>query len=144
MAYKLEVCTVDDAAALARNNMSAFWTDPTWILLWDVPLEHIIAACTERMPWNLLRDRDTRRQLKAVDEQGALVGYARWIVPDDRKGSMWLAGRVADVPKEVEQKYVEQSGKAAWNPRDLGGIDGPVVKRIEELTHGKEYMSMCT
>ncbi|KFZ23113.1 hypothetical protein V502_02409 [Pseudogymnoascus sp. VKM F-4520 (FW-2644)] len=42
--YKIEGCTVNDAAGLARNNKPAYWTDPTWVLNWeDRRLEDIIA-----------------------------------------------------------------------------------------------------
>lgn len=32
-AYRLELCSVENSVALASNNMSAFWTDPTWPLI---------------------------------------------------------------------------------------------------------------
>ncbi|KAE8140682.1 hypothetical protein BDV38DRAFT_279659 [Aspergillus pseudotamarii] len=50
--WKIEPCSVADAPALAYNDMSAFWEDPTWIL-------------------------EVRHQ-NAVDPlTGELVGYAR-------------------------------------------------------------------
>jgi hypothetical protein len=55
--YKIEGCTVNDAVGLARNNMSAWWTDPTWVLLWpNRTTEDVIAQCTKRIPRNLLDD----------------------------------------------------------------------------------------
>lgn len=80
-------CAVSDGADLARNNMSAFWEDPTWKLLWPkfMAKEFIIEQCSKRVPRNLLQERSTLRHQKAVDpETGALMGYARWVLPQGR------------------------------------------------------------
>ncbi|OGM45515.1 hypothetical protein ABOM_006474 [Aspergillus bombycis] len=64
--------------------MSAFWEDPTWILLWpkEVTLEFLIEQCTKRYPNILQRARQEVRHQKATDLlTGDLVGYARWILP---------------------------------------------------------------
>jgi hypothetical protein len=84
MSYQIQVCTFSDAEALANNNVSAFWEDATWRLVWtrpghaEVPKEDLIRAAGLRMRNNLIMDRDARRHVKAVDGNGEIVGYARW------------------------------------------------------------------
>lgn len=52
--YRLELCTVEDSVALASNNMSTFWTDPTWPLIWvPKPLDYVISQAALRMPATL-------------------------------------------------------------------------------------------
>jgi hypothetical protein len=91
--WKIEHRTVADAAALVRSNMAAFWEDPTWIVLWpkDIILDFLIEQSTKRQALNLLRLREVTRHEKAVDLiAGAVVGYARWILPCECRG--WKAG----------------------------------------------------
>ncbi len=83
--WKIEPVVLADGPALGRNNMSAFWEDPSWILVWPTgtELDLLIDSATKRVPRNLLSDRAVLRHQKAVDPRtGALVGYARWRLPD--------------------------------------------------------------
>jgi hypothetical protein len=141
--YRVEGCTVLDAAGLAQNNMSAFWTDPTWILVWEKgrTLESIIEACTKRMPNNLLNDRAHKRHLKAVDtETGAIVGYARFLVPDRLAGD-WLEAQTPDVSETDKKKFDELFATADWTfRRGTGNIDEPVHPIMEKYKSRKEYM----
>ncbi|KAL0933810.1 acetyltransferase [Colletotrichum truncatum] len=134
--WKIEPCTLADAPALARNNISGFWTDPNWILLWpkDIKLEFLIEQVTKRIPNNLIRDRETLRHFKAVDpESGALVGYARWELPARcATAPEWADAQIAEV-SEVERKAIkERSDSAWWKPQFMDGIDdcGPEKERI--------------
>jgi hypothetical protein len=141
MSYTTQGCTVADGDALAENNMRAFATDPTWILLWNIPLDEIVASCKKRMPWNMLRNRETHRHIKAVNADGNLVGYARWILPESKKGS-WLCGTVPGVGKEETMRLMEMHRSAEWNlRRDMDVLDYPVHARVRELKKGKEYIS---
>ncbi|KAF3015347.1 hypothetical protein E8E14_010845 [Neopestalotiopsis sp. 37M] len=143
--YRVEGCTVLDAAGLAQNNMSAFWTDPTWILVWEKgrTLESIIEACTKRMPNNLLNDRAHKRHLKAVDtETGAIVGYARFLVPDRLAGD-WLKAQTPDVSETDKKKFDELFATADWTfRRGTGNIDEPVHPIMEKYKSRKEYMEL--
>lgn len=110
VAWEIRGCTVADAAALARNNISAFWDDPTWIQLWpeQVAQEFLIEQSTKRYPRNLLRDRATTRHQKTVNPvTGALVGYARWILPEGHSAAengepAWPEAQVPAVSGEEE------------------------------------------
>lgn len=140
--YKIECCTVDDAAALARNNMSAYYTDPTWILNWEKgrPLQDIIAECTKRTPTTLLRDRAQKRHQKVVDETGAVVGYARWILPDRLTGE-WLEAQTPAVSPSEEEEYMRLFCSARWTREaEVNSLGSPLEVIMERLMRGKEYL----
>lgn len=141
--YRIERCTVHDAAGLARNNMSAFWTDPTWILIWekDRTLESVIEACTLRMPNNLLNDRAHKRHLKAVEiETGTVVGYVRFLLPDRLSGE-WLDAQTPDVGPEDKMEFNKMTASADWTFRPgVGNIDEGVRPIMQKYMSRKEYM----
>jgi hypothetical protein len=140
--YKISGCTVSDAAALSRNNMSAYHTDPTWILNWEKgrPLEDLIAECTKRMPTALLRDRAQNRHQKAVDEAGAVVGYARWILPERLAGE-WLAAQTPAVGAADEREYLERFSSARWiRQTEVNSLGKAPEAIFGRLTSGKEYL----
>ncbi|OLN87166.1 hypothetical protein CCHL11_03630 [Colletotrichum chlorophyti] len=143
--WKIEPCTIADAPALARNNMSAFWTDPNWILLWpkDIELDFLIEQVTQRMPNNLLRDRAVLRHQKAVDPQtGDLVGYARWELPARYADAPeWADSQIADVSDEEREEFKRRSENAWWAPNFMEGIDdcGP---EKEKILAERDYISL--
>jgi hypothetical protein len=115
--WSIQKCSVGDGADLAYNNVSAFWTDPTWSTIWPkcVLPSFAIEQVRKRTPRNLLLERDRRRHQKAVDPAtGELVGYARWILPSSHAGDEWWPeAQVADVSAE-EKKAFEKEFEAAW------------------------------
>lgn len=151
--WDIKGCTVADAAALARNNMAAFWEDPTWSLVWpkDISLEFLIEQSTKRQACNLLRSREDTRHQKATDPAtGALVGYARWILPPSHVaavdgGPMWAEVQVPDVD-EAERKHHEQLAASAWwNPREeMNDIDAKNNLVKERILAEKPYISTYT
>jgi hypothetical protein len=59
----------------------------------------IISNAIDRVPWNLVTGRDTKRHQKAIDlETERVVGYARWCLPPDlaKRGDVWLEAQVAE------------------------------------------------
>ncbi|KAJ0158828.1 hypothetical protein CTA2_10838 [Colletotrichum tanaceti] len=76
--WKTEPCTLADVPALARDNMSAFWTDPNWVLLWP-KLDFLIEQVTEHMPSSPLGNRATMRHQKAVDPETGAVNKSKGI-----------------------------------------------------------------
>lgn len=141
--YEIEYCSVEDAAGLARNNMSAFWTDPSWILIWekDRALESIIEACTQRMPNNLLSDGAHKRHLKAVEvETGIVVGYARFLLPARLAGE-WLEARVPDVAADQKKEFDKLYARADWTFRpNVGDMDRDVGPIMDKHLGSKEYI----
>jgi hypothetical protein len=141
--YKIEGCTASDAAALARNNMSAYWTDSTWRLNFkNRTLDDIIEQCTKRVPMNLLSDRAQNRHQKVVDtETGAVLGYARWILPDRLTGE-WLGAQTPAVSAREEKEYQELHSSAVWIRREDGqpSLGKPLSDIMERLMSVKEYL----
>ena len=116
--YKLiPNCTVEDAAGLAKNNMTSFYGEPWWNMLWDIPLESIITMCTARTPNNLMRDRHVRRHQKVIDTStGQIVGYARWILPETHADG-WLEAQVPDASDEDKARFVAAFDAQPWRTR---------------------------
>jgi hypothetical protein len=150
MAYwKIESCTVADAPALARNNIAAFWEDPTWILLWpNVTQEFLIEQSARRQPRNLLHNREQTRHLKAVNpDTEAVVGYARWILPSGyyttRYGTPeWPDAQVPEVSDEEKKRYDELAESAWWEGRsDMNRIDDKNNRVMDSILAGKPYLS---
>ncbi|KAI0469234.1 acyl-CoA N-acyltransferase [Xylaria cf. heliscus] len=150
-AWKLERCTVDDAAALARNNMSAFWEDPTWILLWPegTTREFLIEQCAKRQARNMLRNREQTRHIKAVDpSSGKLVGYARWILPPGHTvrgdgAPEWEEGQVPDVSDDEKRRFEELALSARWDARSgVSGMDDKNYAVMNPILAEKPYIKL--
>ncbi|CZR58595.1 uncharacterized protein PAC_08487 [Phialocephala subalpina] len=152
MAYwKIEPCTVADGPALAHNNVSAFWEDPTWILSWpNITQEFLIEQSVKRQPRNLLRDREKTRHQKAVDPAtGAIVGYARWILPSGHftaeDGSPeWAEAQVADVSDDEKKQFKGLAESAWWNGRSgLDRLDDKNVEIMNSILAEKPYIKLA-
>lgn len=150
--YVIQGCTIQDAADVARNNMSSFWEDQNWRIVWKhSTLPRVIEACTARSPRNLLKDRAVLRHFKAVDpETGKFLGYARWKLPPgydkNEDGSpTWPEGQTPDVTPEERANIEEVADAAVWNPDDESDdLDAPITRRKIEYLARKEYLSKTT
>ena len=143
--YEVKVCTTEDGAGLARAQMSAFWHDNHWRTLWNgIPLEQVIEWSTSRIPHNLTTDRSHRRQLKAVDcETGEIVGYARFVVPDNMT-SMWKAAQVAEPTPADAKRFHQMWADSGWRPQDEGheSFSDPLKRKEDAIVKDKSYVSM--
>ena len=150
--FAVAPCTIEDGPALARNNMSAFWTDSTWVLIWrGKTLEYVIEQATRRTPHNLLDDPARRRHQKAIDTKtGALVGYLRWILPEKGPIStaaggpadMWLDAQVPAVNEERRREAEREFTAADWEYSHASDeLDAPMLAIKERLLKQKEYLS---
>jgi hypothetical protein len=154
--FLIKPCTVTDGPSIGRNNVHAFWTDKTWIQVWlGLTRDFVAEQAAKRGARNLLLDRAHRRHLQAVDATtGAVVGYARWVLPRDDGCSggdgdpchaAWTEARVPDVAAEVRQEADRECASSVWdvdaNPA-IDGIDAPIVALQEKLLSGKRYMGM--
>jgi len=144
MAYTLVPnCTVDDAAGLSRNNMSAFWQETWWNMLWvNRTLDDIVKSCTLRMPQNLLTERNIRRHQKVVNTAtGEIAGYARWIMPAPYETS-WLEAQTPDVSEEDQKLFQQRFSSAEWSTRDdLDALDEEMYKNMRENEPVGPYIS---
>lgn len=148
--YQLRACTVEDAHALARNNMSAFWTDENWVLIWKShrTLEQVIDISSKRQARNLLRDRVILRHQAAVDtETGKIVGYARWKLPpgyvtvQGTNEPQWPDAQVPDVSEAEREEFSKLAESADWCPSShMDALDEPVTKIKRELLAKKDYI----
>ena len=146
--YTISPCTIADGAALARNNMSAFWQDPNWVLMWrHTTLEQHILEVTKRVPRNLLNDRGTTRHQKAIDpETGRLLGYARWILPPSHATTAagepaWPEALCPAVGHEEETEIRRVADTANFNPTsDADQLDVPVGVIKREILQKKPYL----
>lgn len=144
-------CTTDDGPAIALNNISAFWTDPTWVLLWPgKTLDSVVSQAVRRMAHTLLIDPVHRRHEKAIDiVSGAVVGYVRWSLteagpqataPWDPE-NLWTAARVPAVDEERRLEAEREFTAADWNyDHALDELDGPMLEIKDRLLKKKNYL----
>lgn len=140
-------CTIADGPAIARNNIPAFWTDSTWVLMWPgKTCEYVTAQAARRMPATLLKDPAHVRHQKAVNAQsGAIVGYARWILPrlDDEIAARgrWTAARVPAVSEAQQREADRERDAADWEyDHALDDLDEQMLEVKRRLMDGKRYM----
>lgn len=141
--WTIENCTVEDAAALARNNGTAFWEEPMWKMMWpkDKSLEFIIESLAKILANRLISDRETTRHQKLVDlETGSLLGYSRWRFPEAT--TKWADAQVPNVDADQRQKIQEVAGSTWWEPReDLEPLDSKNNEVMEHILAEKPYIS---
>ncbi|MCJ1315549.1 hypothetical protein MMC15_000869 [Xylographa vitiligo] len=144
-------CTAADGPTLGRLNVRAFWTDPTWVLLWrGRTADDVARQGARRGARNLLTDRAHRRHQKAVDvRSGAAVGFARWVLPSAGAGAAavpdpdarWPDARVPAVGKEREEEAEREYAEADWSFDDgLAELDEPVAEMKDRLMGRKGYL----
>jgi hypothetical protein len=144
----LSPCTIEDSAALSRNNISAFWEDRTWGLSWrHTTLEQHIATTAKRYPRRLLNDRTNSRHQKAIDPKtGHLLGYARWLLPASHAiladgEPAWPEAIVPAVTPEEEAEVRRVAAATPWNPNNESDpLDAVMGKIRDEIVKGKLYM----
>ncbi|PWY72975.1 hypothetical protein BO70DRAFT_341983 [Aspergillus heteromorphus CBS 117.55] len=149
--YAISQCSVADGAALAANNIPAFWADPNWVLAWrHRTLEYHISQVALRFPRNMLNDRETLRHQKAVDlETGRIVGYARWslppsheINPDDGTPT-WPEAQVPAVEPEKEAEIRRLAETAIWDPNEDADVLSEGVNALKkEVTPKTPHISL--
>lgn len=83
--FEIAPCTLQDAPAIARNNVIACWEDEHWAAMWtkvNKSRDYVLSQAASRWPYNLARDPLRRRHEKVVDvSTGELIGFANWILP---------------------------------------------------------------
>ncbi|CAD6567379.1 MAG: hypothetical protein ASARMPREDX12_000232 [Alectoria sarmentosa] len=140
-------CTIADGPAIARNNIPAFWTDSTWVLIWPgKTCEYVTAQAARRMAATLLKDPAHVRHQKAINAQsGAIFGYVRWVLPcvDDENaaGSGWIAARVPAVSEAQQHEAERERDAADWEyDHALDDLDEQMLDMKRRLMDGKRYM----
>jgi len=146
--YTIRAVTVKDADMVSYNNMSAYWTNPNWVLSWThMTLPYLIEQSAKRYPRNMLRDRDTLRHQVAIDpESGRIVGYARWELPQGYTTTAtgepeWAEAQVPDVSPAERDEFERLAASADWKPQGAGNLDGVLTAKIKEIKARKPYLS---
>ncbi|KAK9365597.1 hypothetical protein V1509DRAFT_373982 [Lipomyces kononenkoae] len=125
MSFVVEPCFPADASGLATTMMTARLTDPHWAFLWEDPCpDDIIARAIDRVPWNLITGKDTKRHQKVINaETGEVVGYARWTLPPvlAEKNNVWPEAQVAE-PTPAEREIYEKKYQAGTKNGRLIGM----------------------
>lgn len=145
--FAIVPCSVADGAALSRNNMSAFWEIPNWILAWrNTTLEEHIARMIKRYPRRLISEPETSRHQKAVDaETGRLLGYARWVLPESYTvladgGPAWPEAMIPAVSPEEKAEIQRVAEATQLNPiNDTDPLDEAVRDIKVKIMARKPY-----
>ncbi|KAH8647384.1 acyl-CoA N-acyltransferase [Xylariales sp. PMI_506] len=148
--YTLSRCTVADALDLSRNNMSAFWQEPNWVLAWKhTTLEQHIITTARRYPRRLMSSRETTRHQKAIDpETGHVVGYIRWELPAGHTTTVdgelaWPEAIVPDVDPEKKAELLRIAADTPWNPNnETDPLDEKVDNIKKEIMARKPYICL--
>jgi hypothetical protein len=156
--FKVVPCTLDDALAIARNNISAFWEDKNWVLMWtrkNKSCEYVISQSMHRWPYNLTKDPIHRRHEKVVDvDTGELVGFAVWILPEasgageekdraDKKesGELWPEACGPEVDDETRELLKKKYDEADWEyDQAMDVLDPPVNELKKRLKGDKRWL----
>lgn len=136
-------CTIGDSAAISRNNMSAFWQNPTWVLSWKhTTLEKHIETNAKRYPRTLINNRESARHQKAVDENGQLVGYCRWILPPSHANfETWPEAITPAVSQEEEAEIRRVAANVVFDPNmESDELDVLAGKIKDEIMSKKPYL----
>jgi hypothetical protein len=144
--FKVTACTLADAPAIADVNISAFWQDPSWVLMWpNKSREYVTTQAVLRMPLTLLRDPVHKRHQKVIDDNSKVLGYARWTLPStgNDEAVFWPEARIEIVGDEEIQKAEIEYKSAWWDyDRSLDVLDDPIDEIRNRLYDPRTHV--CT
>jgi hypothetical protein len=146
LSFAVAPCSIDDGPALAKVHISAFWTDPTWVVIWPgKTLEYVTSQYVLRMPHTLLLDPIHRRHQKVVDiDKGTIIGYARWMLPEIdivNLNAIWRTAQVPRVSEERERNAGREYTFADYSfDHSLDELDKPLDEMMNRLISQKNYI----
>ncbi|KAH0012073.1 acyl-CoA N-acyltransferase, partial [Aureobasidium melanogenum] len=108
----ISITTADIALApsIANAMVSARWKDPHWAALFrsDVSSSRVTSETAQRLPWNLIAGRASKRHQVAIDNAtGEVVAYARWVLPERLASTDPVIWPEAQVQKATEEERAE-------------------------------------
>ncbi|KAL1632405.1 hypothetical protein SLS56_003647 [Neofusicoccum ribis] len=144
MTYTIHPVKPTDAEGLAETMMRAFYQDPHWASLWrNVSLNGIIQDCAKRLPWNLVKATAAKRHRKVTeDSTGHVVGYARWILPEENSEE-WADALVIETDPERRRVY-EQRFQSVTEEGKIRGLDAEMVEELSEAIEKTEAQVRST
>ncbi|KAF6819062.1 hypothetical protein CMUS01_11781 [Colletotrichum musicola] len=142
--FTISGVTYDDAAGVAETSTLAFYhTDQHWRALWgSTPMDKIMRGASARMSQGLASDRARTRHIKAVYRAtGKVIGYARWILPEDNDSIRWVDAKTREPSVqqagafEVAYEAYTEDGRARWMDGEMyKALDTPIREaEIEEM-----------
>lgn len=137
-------CTMDDGPAVGRNNVPAFWTDSNWKALWPGrTCDYLVSQAVLRWSHTLLKEPARHRHLKAVDANtGALVGFARWKLPEGLSPDLWSEAKTPAGSTERMVEAKKNYDSADWEfDHSMDVLDGPMLEVKHRAMAGKQYLS---
>ncbi|CAD0107469.1 unnamed protein product [Aureobasidium uvarum] len=142
MSFSIKSVDVALAPSIAKAMVSARWAEPHWKALFEsttTPTQ-IVYDLSQRLPWNLINNRTTKRHQVAIDNAtGQVVAYIRWILPTHLASTdpvVWPEAQVAEATPEDRAVY-EQMFKAV---SDDGKVQGMRMDLLEYLNTPLEEM----
>ncbi|KAI5210059.1 acyl-CoA N-acyltransferase [Aureobasidium subglaciale] len=127
MPFSIQPIDVARAPDVAKAMIDARWADPHWKALFEdgFTSSQVTLETGQRLPWNLINGRATKRHQIAVDEAtGDVVGYVRWILPSHLatpKDTVWPEAQVAEPTPDDRVKH-ERDFKNATNSGRVRGL----------------------
>lgn len=133
-----------DAGGLAETMMRAFNQNPHWASLWrNTSLDEIIQDCAERLPWNLVKDTGAKRhRMVTAGTTREIVGYARWILPEE-SNEEWSDALVIETDPETRRSY-EQRFQSVTRESKIRGLDYEMVEELSEAIEEAEAQVRST
>ncbi|KAG9843980.1 hypothetical protein KCU98_g7923, partial [Aureobasidium melanogenum] len=116
MSISITTADVTLAPSIANAMVSARWKDPHWVALFrsDISSSRVTSETAQRLPWNLITGRASKRHQIAIDNTtGEVVAYARWILPEHLASAdlvVWPEAQVQE-PTEEEKAEFEKMSK---------------------------------
>lgn len=114
MSISITTADINLAASIANAMVSARWADPHWVALFrsDISCSRVTSETAQRLPWNLIDGRASKRHQIAVDTTtGEAVAYARWILPEhlvSKEPVVWPEAQVQE-PTEEDKAASEKT-----------------------------------
>ncbi|KAJ5649716.1 uncharacterized protein N7484_003439 [Penicillium longicatenatum] len=154
MTFAIEPCFPADAPGLATAMMSARLTDPHWVKQWEdnVLPNDIITKAIDRVPWNLISGRETKRHQKVIDvRSGEIVGYGRWLLPPHlARNDVWQEAQVAEVTSDERAVFEKLAQAYTKNGRPIGLKSGaemnyrsaPLEAADERVTRDGPFLTL--
>ncbi|KAG9584851.1 hypothetical protein KCU77_g6187, partial [Aureobasidium melanogenum] len=105
MSISITTADVALAPSIANAMVSARWKDPHWVALFrsDISSSRVTSETAQRLPWNLVTGRASKRHQIAVDNTtGEAVAYARWILPEHLASADLVVWPEAQVQEPTE------------------------------------------
>ncbi|KAG9513086.1 acyl-CoA N-acyltransferase, partial [Aureobasidium melanogenum] len=115
MSVSITTADVALASSIANAMVSARWKDPHWVALFrsDISSARVTSETAQRLPWNLITGRASRRHQIAVDNiTGGILAYARWILPEHLTSAdpvVWPEAQVREATEEEKSEFEKMS-----------------------------------